>query len=129
MSNKKKKKKNNIEISKVTKESKKNAEKEMLEKTLQGLKEESEVNPDLESFFEKVREKKEEMEKEDKTIEEVIKPQKKEKIKKILLNEYSLNIFMMITLFCMFYIPELIFRAIYTSSTWLFSWSNGSPNL
>lgn len=53
----------------------------------------------------------------------------KEKIKKILLNEYSLNIFMMITLFCMFYIPELIFRAIYTSSTWLFSWSNGSPNL
>ena len=79
MSNKKKKKKNNTEISKVTKENKKNAEKEMLEKTLQGLKEESEVNPDLESFFEKVREKKEEMEKEDKTIEEVIKPQKSEK--------------------------------------------------
>ena len=37
MSNKKKKKKNNIEISKVTKENKKNAEKEMLEKTLQGI--------------------------------------------------------------------------------------------
>ncbi len=36
-------------------------DKELLERTLQGLKEESEVNPDLESFFDKVRAKKEEI--------------------------------------------------------------------
>jgi len=34
-------------------------DKELLERTLQGLKEESEINPDLENFFDKVREKKE----------------------------------------------------------------------
>lgn len=34
-------------------------DKKLLERTLQGLKEESEINPDLENFFDKVREKKE----------------------------------------------------------------------
>lgn len=34
-------------------------DKELLERTLQGLKEESEINPDLENFFNKVKEKKE----------------------------------------------------------------------
>lgn len=77
MSSKKKKKKNSIE--EIKNENKEQQEKEMLEKTLQGLKEESDVNPDLENFFEKVREKRDEMEKENKTIEEVTKPIKKEK--------------------------------------------------
>lgn len=35
-------------------------EKELLERTLQGLKEESEISPDLENFFEKVKAKKDE---------------------------------------------------------------------
>lgn len=35
-------------------------EKELLERTLQGLKEESEINPDLDNFFEKVKAKKDE---------------------------------------------------------------------
>ncbi len=35
-------------------------EKELLERTLQGLKEESEINPDLENFFEKIKAKKDE---------------------------------------------------------------------
>jgi beta-lactam-binding protein with PASTA domain len=36
-------------------------DKELLERTLQGLKEESEINPDLDNFFEKIREKKDEI--------------------------------------------------------------------
>lgn len=36
-------------------------DKELLERTLQGLKEESEINPDLENFFDKVKEKKDEI--------------------------------------------------------------------
>lgn len=104
MSNKKKKKKNNTEISKIEKENKKNNEKEMLEETLKGLKEESDVNPDLENFFKKVKEKKEEMEKENKTIEEVLNSSKKKNQKfKYLLTFVCL---LAIIVYYMFYVKS-----------------------
>lgn len=53
----------------------------------------------------------------------------KKKLEKILLNKYSLNIFMMIILFCMFYVPELLFRIIYNFEVRLLYWNNASPNL
>lgn len=53
----------------------------------------------------------------------------KEKIYKILLNDYTLNIIMMMILFLMFYLPELLFRVIYNSQVQLLYWNNASPNL